>query len=286
MNRLLVCAMLLLVLVSCSTGLETLTLPFETEFFLLNLTRDRYLTVALRDNDLEGTGDDRPFVQSPLIPPGAVMRRRFFDLFPETQGCPDRLDLRVHLYKQTNPAKPIGRDPTDPGELAVLASAEFLGVSACEAVVFSTYTIVLRETETEPGDLVFFQDFGSASPIRTIPDKALADLEEVPPLLESEELTGQVLMRDGTPLPDIGVLLRTRYRVTVNDTELCPDEPVGRCYSAPIAYDITDAQGRFTFDRPPGAYMVQAFADGFLFRPGFVIIESPLNNVTIIGEQE
>ena len=278
--------LLLSSLLSCSIQPATLTLPFETEFFLLNLTRDRYLTVALRDNDLEGTGDDRLFVQSPLIPPGAVMRRRFFDLFPATQGCPDRLDLRVHLYKQTNPGEPVGRDPTDPGELFIFASAEFLGVSACDLVVASTYTIVLRETETEPGDLVFVQDFGSASNVKTIPGKALADLEEVPPLLESEEFAGQILQRNGTPLENIGVLLRTRYRVAGDDTERCPDEPVGRCYSAPIAYDITNEQGRFSFDRPPGAYMVEPFADGFLFRPGFVILETPLNNATIIAERE
>lgn len=286
MTRRLFAPLLLSSLLSCSLQPDTLTLPFETEFFLLNLTRDQYLTVALRDNDLQGTGNDRPFVQSPLIPPGAVMRRRFFDLFPETQGCPDRLDLRVHLYKQSNPSEPIGRDPTDPGELFVSGSAEFLGVPACEVVVASTYTIVLRETENEPGDLVFVQGLGIAPIVRTIPDRALADLEEVPPLLESEELTGQVLMRDGTPLSDIGVLLRARYRVRKNDEELCPKEPVGRCYGAPIAYDITDEQGRFSFNRPPGAYMVQAFADGFLFRPGFVILESPLNNATIIAEQE
>lgn len=286
MTRRLFAPLLLSSLLSCSLQPATLTLPLETEFFLLNLTRDRYLTVALRDNDLQGTGNDRPFVQSPLIPPGAVMRRRFFDLFPETQGCPDRLDLRVHLYKQTNPGEPIGRDPTDPGELFAFASAEFLGVSACDLVVASTYTIVLRETETEPGDLVFVQDFESASNVRTISGTALADLEEVPALLESQELGGQVVQPDGTPLSDIGILLRTRYRVTDNDFARCPDEPAGRCYGAPIAYDITDAQGRFSFDRPPGAYMVQAFADGFLFRPGFVILESPLNNATIIAEQE
>ena len=286
MRRRLFAPLLLSSLLSCSLQPATLTLPFETEFFLLNLTRDRYLTAALRDNDLEGSGDDRAFVQSPLIPPGAVMRRRFFDLFPETQGCPDRLDLRVHLYKQTNPGEPIGRDPTVPGELFAFASAEFLGVPACEVVVASTYTIVLRETETEPGDLVFVQDFESASNVRTIPGKALADLEEVPPLLDSQEFAGQVLLRDGTPLENIGVLLRTRYRVTGDDKERCPVEPVGRCYSAPVAYDITDAQGRFTFNRPPGAYMIEPFADGFLFRPGFVILEAPLNNATIIAELE
>ena len=284
MTRRLFAPLLLSSLLSCS--LQPLALPFETEFFLLNLTRDRYLTAALRDNDLEGSGNDRPFVQSPLIPPGAVLRQRFFDLFPETQGCPDRLDLRVHLYKQTDPGEPIGRDPTDPGELFAFASAEFLDIPACEVVVASTYTIVLRETETEPGDLVFVQDFASASNVRTILGNDLAELEDVPSLLDSPGLSGQVLLRNGTPLENIGVFLRTRYRVTGDDRERCPDEPVGFCYSAAVAYDLTDEQGRFSFDRPPGAYKVEPFADGFLFRPGFVILEAPITNATIIAEPE
>ncbi len=161
-RRVVIASMLIVPMLSCASGFPLIApgvLPVETEFFLLNLTRDRFLTVALRGNDASGAGDARPFVQSPLIPPGAVLRQRFLDLFPETGGCPDRLDVRAHLYELSDgnaqPGSiPINGDPcvdnppdvSDVDPVAV-ASAEFLGVSACELIVLSTYTIVLRETE-------------------------------------------------------------------------------------------------------------------------------------------
>lgn len=276
---------------SCPTDFQArdpFVLPVETEFFLLNLTRDRYLTAGLRGNDALGSGNNRPFVQSELLPPGAVLRRRFFDLFPETGGCPDRIDIRVHLYHRVNAGVPIGLDPGEAIVPIAFASDEFLGVPACETnIVASTYTIVLRESQNDDGELIFRQDIpGFDVPIKMLNGRKLPNLEQVPPLLASEPLMGQVLSPQGEPVPNIGVLLRTRFRVTDNDQAICPDEPVGRCFSDPIAIDVSDAVGRFTFDRPPGAYRVEMFADGFLFRPVSIIVESPLNNITFIAEPE
>ncbi len=308
-RRVVIVSMLVVPMLSCASGLPFITsgvLPVETEFFLLNLTRDRFLTVALRDNDASGSGDARAFVQSPLIPPGAVLRQRFLDLFPETGGCPDRLDVRAHVYELNAPdaqpgSIPIGGDPcvdnppdvSDVDPVAV-ASAEFLGVPACELIVLSTYTIVLRETEDVSGELVFAQGVpGLPGPVRRLTQPELADLTALPPMLPAEPLTGRVLTQDGQPVGGIGVLLRTRFRITGNDEGKCPDadvclgdEPVGLCYSGPVALCRTANDGRFEFIRPPGAYRVEVFQDGFQFRPCSVIVESPLDNITIIAEPD
>lgn len=296
-------------MLSCSIGipfLESGVLPVETEFFLLNLTRNRFVTVALRDNDASGVGNSRAFIQSPLIPPGAVLRQRFLDLFPETGGCPDRLDVRAHVYELIASDSQPGSTPiaglpcvdhppdlSDVNPVAV-ASAEFSGVPACELIVLSTYTIVLRETEDVFGELVFAQGVpGLPAPVRRLTQPEIDDLPALPSMLQDEPLTGQVLTPNGQPVGGIGVLLRTRFRITADDSGKCPDadiclgdEPVGFCYSGPVALCKTADDGRFEFNRPPGAYRVEVFQDGFEFRPCSVIVETPLNNITIIAEAD
>lgn len=306
-GRIVLASILIPPMLSCTVDLpfvQSSVLPVETEFFLLNLTRNRFLTVALRDNDASGSGDTRDFVQSPLIPPGAVLRQRFLDLFPATGGCPDRVDVRAHLYQLKNEHALPGSIPIDgvpcvdnpPVESDVdpvaVASAEFSGVPACELIVLSTYTIVLRETEDVFGELVFAQGVpGLPAPVRRLTQPELADLATLPPMLPDEPLSGQVITEHGQPVGGIGVLLRTRFRITEDDTDICPnadiclgDEPAGFCYSGPVALCRTTDDGRFEFNRPPGAYRVEVFQDGFQFRPCSVIVETPLNNITIIAE--
>jgi hypothetical protein len=275
-----------------TTGATCTLSPFgvlrvETEFFLLNLTRDRYMTVGVRASDVLESGPNRPFKQSDLLAPGAVLRRRFLELFPSTGGCPQRADIRVHLYHRINSAVPIGMDPGEAVEPIAFASAEFTEVPACEAVVLSTYTIVLRETDTLPGEVVFAQG-SSSETLRQIMGNDLANLDP-PPLLGNAPLSVRVISPGGQGVPGIGVLLKTRYRVgdRPHDELLCPNSDPnlnGFCFSDPIAFGVTDAGGGFEFSRPPGAYGVEVFADGFNFRPAFQLIESPLNNVTFVAE--
>lgn len=281
MIRRLGCALLLPALFSCGSEPVAVTLPVETEFFLLNLSRRWYATIGLRPTD--ETGD---FTQSKLIPPGAVFRERFLVLFPDTGGCPDRLDLRVHLFKRIHEDLPIGLDPEEQVEPQAISSAEITDVEACEVVVLSTYTIVLLDSPEGTGVIRFAQESGGEQQ-RSFSGRNLPDLANVPlRLLDDAPLSGRVLFEDGSPAPDLGVLLRARFRVNVDDSELCPDEPVGLCFSEPIAFDITNEEGRFSFDRPPGAYMVEVFGDGLLFRPGFVVIESPIDNILFVAEPE
>ena len=61
---------------------------------------------------------------------------------------------------------------------------------------------------------------------------------------------------------------------------------MGVCVGPPISYAITGSDGGFSFDRPPGTYQVEAFADGFLFRPGFVVVASPIDNIILYAEPE
>lgn len=284
MNRKWICSLIVLAGVTSCIEIPTPLLPFETEFSLVNLSQRWYAAIGLRPA-ASTQGQEEEFTRSDLIPPGGIFRERFFTLFPETGGCPDRLDITVHLYKRLNEDIPIGLDPGEAVDPTPVASDELLDVVACEAVVVSTFTIVLRDSDEGQGVLKFVQETGAAE-LRAFEGTNLPELEVVPELLEAALLEGQVLLPDGTPLGSIGVLLRTRFRVTDDDRELCPDEPVGFCYSEPIAFDLTDDEGRFSFDRPPGAYLVEVFADDFEFRPVFVAVESPIDNILFFAEAQ
>ncbi len=264
----------ILACLSCNLNLGGVALPVETEFSLVNLSRRWYATIALRPAATNGQTPGQ-FVQSKLIAPGAVFRERFFELFPETGGCPDRLDIRVHLYKRANEDVPIGMDPGEAVLTDPVASAEISDIVACEQVVASTFTIVLLDTDEGEGAVRFAQETGAEATVR-FNGNNLANLDPVPDLLDNATFTGEVLLDDGTPVENIGVLVRTRFRITDNDPELF--------FSDPIAITITDMQGSFSFDRPPGAYLVEVFADDFEFRPVSVMVESPLDNITFFAE--
>ena len=283
-------------LISCNAvppSITAVVLPVETEFFLLNLSRQWYATIALRP----AGGAEDAYAQSKLIPPGAVFRERFLELFPQTGGCPDRLDLRVYLYKRVNDDVPIGEDPGERVGPQPVASGEILDVGACELVVVSTYTIVLRDSEEGVGVIKAAQATSGAQ-IRTFEGVNLPDPTQVPEMLEAGSLGGRVIAPDGSDVANVGVLLRTRFRVNDDDCDICPYDPECVdypqsschpqcfCYSDPIAVTATDADGRFSFDRPPGAYWVEAFADGLLFGPVWVEVESPIDNITIVAETE
>ncbi len=274
---------------SCGTT-SSLVLPVETEFLIVNTSSRWYVTMGLRPDTAP---DDSTFdYQSKLIAPGALLRERFINIFPETGGCPDRFDVRVHLYKRVNEDIPIGLDETEDVDPTPVASAELLDILACEVVVASSYTIVLRDSEEGVGILKFAQELDGERD-GTFSGNALAPLDPMPELLENASLSGRVIMADGVGLEGVGVLLRTRVRRSDDDPECCNinsggptdvEDATACCYDAPIAIVTTDADGNFSFDRPPGAYWVEAFADNLLFRPVAVTVESPIDNITFIGE--
>ena len=112
-------------------------------------------------------------------------------------------------------------------------------------------------------------------------DTVLAD-EPPPAPLAPNSIAGYVRFADGEGVEGVGVMLRTRFRVRLDDA--IPDNDPDAGYGDPIAYATTDTSGAFTFDRPPGVYEVEVFCDDFAFRPSIVEVESPLETIWIIAE--
>jgi len=279
---------------SCGLSPDMLPeIPVETEFFLLNLSRRWYFAAELQPV----TASDQPngdFQLSPLIPPGAVMRQRFLDLFPEDAypgvgGCPDSLAIRAYVYKRVQDVTtdgvpiPLGEvtdsdiDPVPP------ASDELKPIPACEAIAVSTFTIILLDTDEGTGRVRSFQGT-AAENSQEFKGQNIPAPPEVPELFGDQPIEGEVITASGEPVEGVGVLLRGRFRRMADDRELCPEEQNFTCFGDPIDVAITDASGAFRFDQPPGAYRVEVFADDFLFRPDRILIESPIDNVTFVAE--
>ena len=262
-----------------------LPLPVETELLLLNLSRRWYAAFELRPAAGPDARSGGEFTIQKLIPPGGVLRTPFLALFPATGGCPDRLDLRVYLYKRANEDVPIGLDADEETDPSPVASGELLDVPACEFVVSSTYTISVRDSEEGAG-VVKFPVYVDRASARTFSGTNLPDQPTVPELLDDAPLRGRVLAPNGTPVEGVGVAVRARFRVNDNDCDICPDDFQCRCYGPPIAVAGTDENGRFSLDRPPGAYLLEVGGDGFLFRPVTLEVESPIDNIIFIAEPQ
>jgi hypothetical protein len=93
-----------------------------------------------------------------------------------------------------------------------------------------------------------------------------------------------VTATDGTGIENIGILLRSKFRVRLDDN--IPANDPDSDWSDPIAVTKTDAAGGFQIDRPAGVYRVEAFADGYLLRPPWVDLETPLQQITILAEPQ
>ena len=89
-------------------------------------------------------------------------------------------------------------------------------------------------------------------------------------------------MADGSGVADIGVLLRTRFRIRLTDDDADNDPDAG--FGDPIAVTATDANGEFSFNRPPGAYRIEFFSDDFAFLPAFIDVEAPIGVISTIVE--
>ena len=109
-----------------------------------------------------------------------------------------------------------------------------------------------------------------------------SESEPPPPPAPKQPIAGLVVGLDGTGLENVGVMLRSHYRLRLDDQDPGNDPDAG--WSDPIAVTKTDAQGAFAIDRPAGAYRVEVFADGYLFRPVAVDVETPQQNIMIVAE--
>ncbi len=283
-------ALLLVPSGSCgSAGPVFVGIPVETRFAFTNFSLAFYATLGIREH--REKPDDYRLV--PLLAPGATFRGTFLD-FVGT-GCPGSVDLQLFLYRRVNAELPIGLDDGEAVEPAPIVAGETLDVPACRVQILETYTIINWEVQEGAALVKIAQDTEIAVELEGHPDfsgidatweiigvdPALADVAP-PDASEKVQLTGHVTLADGTGVEGIGVLLRTRFRVRLNDEIEENDPDAG--FADPIAFTVTDATGAFSFDRPPGAYQVEFFSDEFKFRPDFVRVESPIQVITTVAE--
>lgn len=281
-----------------SLGLSCLPqeLPVDTELGFMNLSTRYYAAFEIRAHD---AGGSQPFVSTDLFAPGAVFRVDCVELIGKQ--CPASLDVRVLLYKRVldgqDPPVPIGLDETEAVEPQPIAAGEFSGVPGPCAVFppVGTYTIVNWDTDAGHARVKFAQDSQVDTLIQWLNvfgnDEAVWDLTGVaddlanaapPPLMESAALAGRVTLVNGTGVAGVGVLLRTRYRVRMDDNDAANDPDAG--YGDPIDYRITDESGYFQFDRPPGVYQLEFFSDDYAFAPATVEVETPLSTIGVLAD--
>lgn len=286
----LVLGALLVTAMSCVPGFPLLSgLPIETSFAFTNFSMHDYAALGIRDHaDPEG-----PFVLTPLLPPGATHRQPFLDAL--NASCPDALDLRVLIYRRVRHDLPIGLDEGEAVEPEPIVAGEILGVLACGVQVLETYTIVNWEAPEGTARVKIAQntridDAIRASGLFPNVDAAwevsgvLPGLAETPSPSPAAKLpiAGRVTLADGTGVEGVGVLLRTRFRVRLDDDN--PDNDPDAGYGPPIDVTDTGPDGRFAFERPAGAYQVECFSDDYLFRPAVVTLETPSDVVRVIAE--
>ncbi len=272
-------------------------LPVDTELGFMNLSTRYYAAFEIRAHDNQGS--QQPFVSTRLLAPGAVFRVDCANFVGEQ--CPASLDVRVLLHKRIldgqDPPVPIGLDETEAVEQQPIAAAEFIGVPGPCAVFppVGTYTIVNWDTEPGQARVKFAQDsqvdtligvlntFGNQEAVWEVTgvEEHLANTAP-PPLMESASLAGRVTLVDGTGVAGIGVLLRTRFRVRMDDSDIGNDPDAG--YGDPIAYALTDESGYFRFERPPGVYQLEFFSDDYAFAPVTVEVETPLSTIGVLAD--
>lgn len=266
-------------------------LPIETSFAFANFSKTMYAQLELQIPGDAAYSARRH--RTPLLAPGTTYRRRFLDALDEP--CPKRLDLRVWLFARVNSDVPIGLDQGETVAAAPVAAGEVLDIPVCVGPVVETYTVVNWDSPPGTARVKLAQATPVEDLIRSLglfanPDAvwefegvapSLADAAPQP-LADVESIVGRVINAAGAGLADVGVLLRSRFRVRLADDDPSNDPDAG--FGDPIDFVITDAEGGFRFDRPAGAYRVEAFSDEFAFRPGGVDVESPVETLLIVAE--
>ncbi|MHC5109779.1 MAG: carboxypeptidase-like regulatory domain-containing protein [Planctomycetota bacterium] len=278
-----------LLILGCGTGLDSDTgRDVETGYAFTNLSRSRYAALEIRPH-----GGDQPFASTSLLAPGATQRLRFLEVFGD--ACPDALDMRVSLYARVNEDTPIGIDEGEVVQDQPLTVGEIEDIPLCSADVLETFTIVNWDAPEGTGrvklaqgtslDELYFELglFPNEDNVWEFAGRAdgFKDLD-APALASMESLTGRVISPEGAGISDIGVLIRSRFRVRLNDEDLSNDPDSG--FGEPVAFTTTDEDGAFAIDRPAGVYRVEFFADGFLFRPVFMDVEVPAGSLISIAE--
>ncbi|MFQ5492315.1 MAG: hypothetical protein ACE5GE_16515 [Phycisphaerae bacterium] len=259
----------------------------ETSVALTNFSTRFYAVFALRETGTE------TFMTTPLLPPGATYRRRFLDAIGT--GCPASLDLQLLLYRRINEDLPIGLDDGEQVGATPIVAGQITDLPACNTQPLEPYTIVswdapqgtarVKIAQGTPIDQAIFDaglfdNIDNAWEITGL-DPALAGATP-PPLPDTEAVSGRVTLSDGSGLEGIGVLIRTRFRVRLNDDDAENDPDAG--FGEPIDFTETDPSGRFTFNRPAGAYRIEVFSDDFAFRPAIIDVESPLSVILTVAE--
>jgi hypothetical protein len=263
----------------------------ETSFAFTNFSTRFYAALRIRPHAADGEPDE--FEATPLLPPGATHRMRFFPALIE--GCPGSIDVQVFLYQRANEDVPIGLDEGEAVDPRPVVAGAIEDVPACEIQPLETYTIVNFDAEAGVARVKFAQGTPVEEVIRergifpntdatwdvagVEPD--LAD-EPAPPPAEKVPISGRVTLADGTGLENVGVLIRARFRVRLNDADAGNDPDAG--FGEPMDVTATDTDGAFRFERPGGGYQVEFFADDLLFRPPALELETPSEVVHVIAE--
>ncbi len=263
--------------------------PIETGISFVNLSKRFYAAFRVRAHG-DPSGE---FFSSSLLSPGAAQRVRMLDAVGS--GCAESFDVQVLLYVRVNEAVPIGEDPGEQVEPAPVAAGQIFDLPACNVQALETYTIVSFDAPEGVARVKFAQDTPVDAAIR---DRGLfpnADAAwevfgvdpamtptAAPALAPPAPVTGRVEDINGAGFANVGVLLRPRFRVRLEDGNPANDPDAG--FGEPLAVTQTDAEGRFAFTRPAGAYQLEFFADGLAFRPVALELESPSDQVTVIAE--
>jgi hypothetical protein len=274
----------------CQGGIPIFTdLAIETSFAFTNFSTRHYAVLEIRDHADAGGA----YYETPLLAPGATHRVRFLDSV--SSSCPGSLDLRVRLYRRINAGAPIGLDDGEAVEATPVAAGRIENIPACDVQVLETFTIVNWDAPEGTARVKLAQDTLIDEAIRAADlfpntdaawefdgvDPELSGLE-TPGHAEDSPIAGRVTLADGTPVADVGILVRTRFRTRLDDGDAANDPDAG--FGEPIDVAVTDADGRYRFDRPPGAYQLEFFSDNFLFRPVSITLETPSEVIDVIAE--
>jgi hypothetical protein len=261
----------------------------------MNFSTRYYAALVLREHMSDG--QPREFVRTPLLAPGAVFRVDFAELLGN--ACAESLDMQLLLYRRTNDGViPIGQDPGEAvGPTPIVAGRIDNVPGPCGASQpVGIYTVVNWESAEGTARVKIAQDSEVDAIIRASGRFPNADaaweiagvdpaLAAVPPpaAMSKDKVAGRVVEMNGNGVAGIGVLIRTRYRVRLNDTDATNDPDHG--YSDAIDYRITDATGSFGFERPAGQYQLEFFSADYAFAPVTVEVESPIESVAILAQR-
>lgn len=281
--------------VSCDLSGPTLIgVPVETRFAFVNFSKTHYASLAVRihcgDDCVDPTSE---YVKTPLLAPGAIYRVDFRTLLGT--GCPDALDFRLFVYRRANADVPIGLDDGEVPEQDPVVAGTLENIPACNVQALVGYTVVNWDApdgtarvkiaqgsavETALRDSGEFANVDVAWELEGV-DPALAD-QPPPALAPAEPIGGRVTLADGSGVEGVGVLIRSRFRVRLDDADSDNDPDAG--FSDPIAFTTTDADGAFSIDRPAGGYRVEFFSDDSSFRPPVMDLETPVDVIQVIAE--